>query len=143
MSQFWSLYLRNAFLGLGVAFLAPPALITWCSVISLVWAFKRQRPVAGPAWRHYYWLALAESLFFPAFIWVSVAGAYDYEHSKQSPVAHWSIPIGCLAAVSLAVFWIYQMKGLRWFAASLMGVQLGVVLGGLGVAVLTTSGVFI
>jgi hypothetical protein len=94
-------------------------------------------------WRNQYWLSLTQFLFFFAFVWVSAVAPYDYHHAKQNPVAHWAIPILCFAAPAMAVFWIYRMRGLRWFAASLMGVQLGIALGGLGIAVLTTSGVFI
>ena len=52
------------------------------------------------------------------------------------------MPILCFAALALAAFWIFRMRGLRWFAASLM-VQLGITMGGFGIAVLATSGVFI
>ena len=112
-------------------------------MISLVWASKRQRPLASPAWRNYYWLSLMQSIFFPAFIWVSVIAPYDYGHAKENPLAHWAMPILCFAALALAAFWIFRMRGLRWFAASLMGVQLGITMGGFGIAVLATSGVFI
>jgi hypothetical protein len=144
MNHFWSTYWRNAFLGLELGLLAPiPALLVWSSVISLAWSSKRERPLASPAWRNYYWLALTQSLFFPAFIWVSAIAPYDYGHAKESPLAHRAIPILCFAALGLAVFWIFRMRGLRGFAASLMGVQLGITMGGFGVALLMTSGVFI
>jgi len=90
---------------------------------SLVLSVVQQRPLKSPNWRSYYWLALTQLLFFPAIVSVSVLGPINR--------------VGILLCVALALgaFWIYRMKGLRWFASSLIAVQYVFLLGAFFIAV--------
>jgi hypothetical protein len=92
---------------------------------SLALAFARRWPFKPREWRPYYWLAFTQVLFFPAMILVAVLfpAASPWPHPKANLVG--TIWLGALFDLSLvtAGFWVYRMKGLRWFATSLMAVQ--------------------
>jgi hypothetical protein len=96
---------------------------------SLAMALVQQRPLKSPNWHGYYWLTLTQLLFFPAIVSVSVSG----------PLSRAGILL-CVALV-VGAFWIYWMKGLRWFAFSLIAVQYVPLLGAFFVAVTSVTGV--
>jgi len=96
---------------------------------SLVMALVKQRPLKSPNWRSYYWLTLTQLLFFPAIVSVAVLGRLN------------RAAILLCVALAVGAFWIYRMKGLRWFAFSLIAVQYVFLLGAFFVAVTAVTGV--
>jgi hypothetical protein len=100
------------------------ALLIIC-VVSLAIACVRQRPLRREVWRWSYWLVLTQLLFFPATIAVGVAfpASSSWPRPQANAVGGRWLDILFYVSVATGCFWIYRMKGLRWFAASLVGVQ--------------------
>jgi len=107
------------------AVLLPPVCFVFAvAAMSFVLAAWKQRPVQTRLWKPYHWLFLTHLLFFAAAILVAVL--------LENPVSNPTIPHHASASarvwldiltygslVSYA-FWVWRMKGFRWFAFSLM-----------------------
>jgi hypothetical protein len=108
----------------GVVMLPPLIFAFSLAGISFVLAWIKQRPYKKGLWQRYHWLASSHLMFFIA----AIAVAVFYANPVTNPtIPHPANPLGeiYLGAVtygSLAScgFWIWRMKGFRWYAASLM-----------------------
>lgn len=124
MSQFWPTFWLRAYASLQAFVVVPSLLLMLLGAgSSLAFSVVQQRPLTSPNWRSYYWLALTQLLFFPAMVAVSVLG----------PINRAAILL-CVA-LTLGAFWIYRMKGLRWFASSLIAIQYVFLLGAFFIAI--------
>ncbi len=113
-------------------------------VVSLVWAGLKQRPFQTRLWRPSHWLVLSHLLFFAAAIALGTLCPYPttnptIPHYPNRPAAL------CLAALlygSLAscAFWVWRMKGFRWFGSSLMALIEMPTVGALFVASMSVTG---
>jgi hypothetical protein len=127
-----------------VVFLPPLAIAFALAGISFVWAGIKQRPFKTGLWKQYHWLVSSHLLFFVA----AIAVAVFYANPITNPtITHPSNPSGalCLDAVtygSLAScgFWIWRMKGFRWYATSLMALAEVITYGALFVAGMAVTG---
>jgi hypothetical protein len=107
------------------AVILPPVLIVVVlALTSLILAAAKQRPFKRELWKPRHWLVLTHLLFFPAVIAVGVVWANPVANPT---VPHHAIETGrrCLDALSYAslascAWWVWQMRGFRWFATSLM-----------------------
>jgi hypothetical protein len=140
MSQLQQFFWLCKFAGEFVLF--PPCLIAFTLLlINLVIACVKQRPFQKGLWRSSYWLVLTQMLFSPAVMMVAVLGGVDFvpqrEASKVTPliadVLFW-------VSVALAVFWIWRMKGLRWFSFSVVILEQFLLCGAFVAADMATSG---
>ena len=91
-------------------------------VLSLAW----QRPFGSGRWKPYYTLVLTQFLFFPAV--VAVGALYGDIGPKGpvptgNPVAEFAIYTMFFLSLALSLFWVYRMKGLRWFASCLVALH--------------------
>jgi hypothetical protein len=105
----------------------------------LVW----KRPIRSQHWKRYYWLVLTQWLFVPAMVAVGVLYGYDDDPKPTLKVNPFGVPmIDILFWLSLALglFWIYRMKGVRWFAFSLIALQQAFLFGALVVANMSITG---
>ena len=75
-----------------------------------------KRPFQNPHWKASHWFVLTQLLFFPAAITVGVL----YPNRGFNSTANGSLNILALTSHVLAAFWVYRMKGFRWFALSLV-----------------------
>jgi hypothetical protein len=128
----------------GTVFLPPLSIALVLSTVSLVWAGIKQRPIRTERWRPYYWLVVTHSFFFVAAIAVAVFGANPITNPT---VPHPPIPAAkhCLDFVTLGSFvscgfWVWRMRGMRWFATSLMLVAEVITYGALFIAGMAVSG---
>jgi hypothetical protein len=130
MTEFWPTFWLQAFRSLEAVVVVPSLLLMLLGAgSSLVLSLVQQRPLTSPSWRSYYWLALTQSFFFPAIVSVSVLGRINR-----------AAILLCVAA-AVGTFWIYRMKGLRWFAFSLIAAQYVLLLGAFFIAVTSVTGV--
>ena len=115
-------YLLSCIFEILTATYSPVAPFFWTALVSLVATFYMQRPLRSAHWHWWNWLSLAQFLFcFPMLV-LGVVYFYD----GQSPVnqtAESGIGFLLLSSLPVATFWVYQMKGTRWFAFFLMAVQ--------------------
>ena len=145
MNDFYTA-LKFASWGLEVPLLIPSlAFVFFPSVISLVWAAIKQRPFRAEKWRPYHWLVFSHFLFFLAAVVVGVVGgnpSTDPPYLPHPPIA------GAVRALDLVtygsyascVFWVWRMKGFRWFAVSLMIAAESITFGALFIAGMAVSG---
>ena len=114
------------------------------AAISLVWAGLKQRRLKTRLWKPYYWLFAAHLLFFVAAITVGVLMANPItnpsipHHAERS--AKLLLDAVTYCSIASCGFWIWRMKGIRWFAASLMALAELVTWGAFVVAGMSISG---
>jgi len=92
-------------------------------------------------WRRSYWFVFTQLLFFPVVISLGVlypaSGPSFYTKvstaTRVTDVLSWM-------SVALAAFWVYRMKGFRWFACSLVVLLEVILLGAFVVSGMALSG---
>jgi hypothetical protein len=111
---------------------------------SFVWAGIKQRPFKTGLWKRYHWLSTSHLMFFIA----AIAVAVFYGNPVTNPtIPHPANPsgelyLGTVTYGSLAScgFWIWRMKGFRWYAASLMTLAEVMTYGALFIAGMAVTG---
>jgi hypothetical protein len=136
--QFWiySLWSLEA-----LVFMPPLTILFFGSLIGLAAAFVKQRPFQHPLWKRSHWLVLTQLLFFPAVISIGIlypASGPSFQH-PNSTASHVCDALGMLS-LALAAFWVFRMKGVRWFALCLVIMLQLILLGALFVAGMAISG---
>jgi hypothetical protein len=121
----------------------PPllAVLIFCLVIlGIEWV--RQKPLRSELWRRHYWLVLTQLLFFPAIIAIGVLYPSTTTWPNPQPNATGNLWLNVLfyGSLLMGVFWVCKMKGLRWFAASLVGLQQVVLFGAAFIAGMSVTG---
>ena len=124
--------------------LPPPAIVFALSAMSLLWAGTRQRPFRRRLWKPYHWLVICKFLFFVAAIAVGVFGANPIgnptlPHPPKPWAEHWLDVVGYGSLASCG-FWIWRMRGFRWYATSLMVLLEVITAGAFFVAGMSVSG---
>jgi hypothetical protein len=122
----------------------PLAIVLILAATSLVWAGLKQRPFRKGHWKAHHWFVISHLLFFFAAIALAVLGANPttnptIPHAPNLAAKHW-LDFVTFGSIAACVFWVWQMKGFRWFAASLMLVAEVVVWGALFIAGMSVSG---
>jgi hypothetical protein len=97
--------------------------ISLFATASFALAFWKQRPFDSPLWKRSHWLVLTQLLFFPVVICIGVlypADGPSYLRSTPYSVANHVCNFLGWFSLALAAFWVYRMKGFRWFAVSVV-----------------------
>jgi len=121
--------------------LPPLLIISICAATSLAVAYSRQEHLMRELWRRSYWFVFTQLLFFPVVISLGVlypaSGPSFYTKvstaTRVTDVLSWM-------SVALAAFWVYRMKGFRWFACSLVVLLEVILLGAFVVSGMALSG---
>ena len=121
--------------------LPPLLIISICAATSLAVAYSRQKHLMRELWRRSYWFVFTQLLFFPVVISLGVlypaSGPSFYTKvstaTRVTDVLSWM-------SVALAAFWVYRMKGFRWFACSLVVLLEVILLGAFVVSGMALSG---
>jgi len=110
--------------GLDFARLPMVSLACLLLTLGLMASFAWQRPFGSGRWRRYYWLVVTQFLFYPATIAVGVIYRVGTGPTQTRPeentVADWTLAGLFFLSLALGIFWVYRMKGLRWFAFCLV-----------------------
>jgi hypothetical protein len=142
--NFFSTFLRFAEWALE-AVLIPRVLVVFVlALTSLTLAAITQKPIERRLWKPYHWLVLTHLLFFPAVI---AAGIIWANPITNPTVPHQAIEAGrrCLdvlmyASFASCVWWVWRMRGFRWFAVSLMLLAESLVFCGLFISGMSVAG---
>jgi hypothetical protein len=125
-------------------FVIPRMLVIFlAATVSLVLAFWKQRPFQNHAWKRSHWLVFTQLLFFPAVICIGVlypAAGPSYLRTTPSSIANNVCNFLGWFSLALAAFWVYRMKGFRWFAVSLVAVLEIILIGAFFVAAMAVTG---
>jgi hypothetical protein len=125
---FWWLFRQS----LEFLYVWPLLLVTLILVANLAAALVHRWPFHHARWKKEYWLAFLSLLFIPITIAVGVVGWIDpamVPRPKPSAFLVWTNNGLFIASVVLGIFWVYRMKGLRWFALALALIQLWILMG--------------
>jgi hypothetical protein len=125
--------------------IVPPICFAFVLVaISFVWAAQKQRPFQTRLWKPHHWLALTHLLFFPVAIIVGVIGGNPVTNPtiphSASQTAKLYLDVVTYGSLASCGFWIWRMKGFRWYATSLMALAELVTWGALFVAGMSITG---
>ena len=114
------------------------------SAISLVWAGIKQRPFKTRRWKLHHWLVIGHILFFVAAIAVGAFGANPITNPTiphdPIPAAKYCLDIVTYGSIASCGFWIWRMRGFRWYAASLLLLAEVITWGALFIAAMSVSG---
>jgi hypothetical protein len=136
--RFWTLSVWSL---QSLLYIRPLPLLLIGACLGLALAFWKQRPFQNPLWKNSHWFVLTQLLFFPTAISIGVlypASSPSFLHvSSRASTA--SGLLGWLS-LALATFWVYRMKGFRWFALSLVAVLQIILMGAFFVAGMAVSG---
>ena len=124
--------------------IGPLSIVALVVAVSFVWAGLKQRPHHYRLWKPFHWLALSQLLFFPAAIaigtlWPAPTTNPALPHYPNR-AATMCVYLLWYASLASSAFWIWRMKGFRWFATSLMALIELPTLGALFVAGMSVSG---
>ena len=122
--EHFSTVLRFSEWAIETLILPPLCIVFVLLAISLGCAAIKQRPLKMRLWKPYHWLVITHGLFFAAAILVGVFGANPITNPTiphhPIPAAEHFLDLVTYGSVASCGFWIWQMKGFRWFAASLL-----------------------
>ena len=127
MAHFWLTFWT--YLRWSLEFLySPPFLYgTLLCGLSLVASVVRQRPFDKPIWKQTYAIVALQFLFFPAVLTIAVLGRVDWQQPHFPGPNYWGLRAEDLidfGSLILGSYWVWRMKGLRWFALSVVIFQL-------------------
>jgi hypothetical protein len=127
-NAFWWLFRQ----GLSFLYVWPMLLITLAVVANLVAALIFRWPFQNELWKKDYWPAFLTLLLIPATTAIGVLGWIDpsvVPRPQPSALLVWTNNGLFIASIAFGIFWVYRMKGLRWFALSFMLIQLWILMG--------------
>ena len=119
----------------------PLLLLLLAACLSLALSFAIQRPFQNPLWRRSNWLVLTQLLFFPGVIFLGVL-----YHAPEPSAFHGESTASRVyelmevLSILLGAFWVFRMKGFRWFAFSVVAVLQVILMGAFFVAGMAVSG---
>ena len=137
VDRFWTLSVWS----FGFLLLPTVLAIFVLALLSLALACWKQRPFQSGLWKRSYWFVLTQLLYFPVVISLGVlypASGPSFYHAESTA----SRACGLLGWLSLvtAAFWVYRMKGFRWFGFSVVAVLQVILMGAFFVAGMAVSG---
>ena len=127
MQHFWPTFWTYLRWSLEFLYEPPFAYGTLLFGLSFVASVIRQRPFQKPIWKQTYSIVVLQFMFFPAALAVAVLGRVDWTQNPFPGPNYWGLraeDIFDLGSLILSVYWVWRMKGLRWFALSLAMLQL-------------------
>jgi len=136
--QFWTLTVWSI---QSLFYMPPLTALFILALLSLSLAAWKQRPLQSPRWKRSHWLVLTQLLFFPAVISIGVlypAPGPSFYHPES--VASRVCDFLGLLSLALGAFWVFRMKGVRWFAISLVAALQMILMGAFFVAGMAVSG---
>ncbi len=129
------------------ALVVPPFVYTTAALaLNLIASIVRQRPFNKPIWKQTYTSVILQFLFFPSVIAVGVVGRVDWQAPHFPRPNQWGLrAVELFDAGSLIVFvyWVWKMKGLRWFALSLGILQLWLLAAAVFIASMSLTGTWL
>lgn len=111
------------------------------ALLSLALACWKQHPFQSGLWKRSHWFVLTQLLYFPVVISLGVlypAPGPSFYHAEST--AGWACEFLSWLSLGTAAFWVYRMKGLRWFGVSLVAVLQLIITGAFFVAGMAVSG---
>lgn len=139
----WIAFSRYAQWSLEFLFVWPMQLVTLILLGNIAAGALVKRPFRQDRWKREYLLVFANLLFFPGILVVGILGAVDpsaVPRPKPNPFAVWASNGMFFLPIALGIYWIWRMKGLRWFALATVLMQQWILLAAGFIAGMSLSG---
>ena len=125
--------------------LPPFCILLPVAIASLVWAWRRQQPSSSELWRPSHWLVFSHLLFFLTTVFIGTLYAaegspYDGSGRTIHHGAEAALYVLSYGSLLSCAYWIWRLRGFRWFAASLMAVMECLFVGALFVVGMSVTG---
>jgi hypothetical protein len=127
-------------------YMPPFAYGTLLLVLIFIASVIRQRPLSKPTWQQTYFIVVLQFLFFPATLVVAVLGRVDWQQPHFPGPNKWGLRAEdafALGSLIVSIYWVWRMKGLRWFAVSLAMLQLWLLAAANFVAAMSLTGTWL
>ena len=127
MADFWLTFWTYLCWSLEFLYTPPFAYGTLLLVLNFIASVIRQRPFSKPILKKSCSIVVLQFLFFPATLALAVLGRVDWQQPHFPGPNYWGLRVEDLFDLSsliLGGYWVWRMKGLRWFAVSLVILQL-------------------
>lgn len=127
MAQFWLVLGTYLYWSLEFLYKPPFAYGTLALGLILIASVICQRPFSKPIWKRTYFIVLLQFIFFPATLAVAVLGRVDWQQPHFPTPNNWGLraeDVFALGSLMVSIYWVWRMKGLRWFAVSLAILQI-------------------
>jgi hypothetical protein len=146
MADFWLTFWT--YLRWSLEFLYAPPFVygTLLFGLSLIASVIRQRPFHKPIWKQTYAIVVLQFLFFPAVLTLAVLGRVDWQQPHFPGPNYWALRAEDLidfGSLILGGYWVWRMKGLRWFALSLVILQLWLLVAAGFIAAMSLTGTWL
>jgi hypothetical protein len=127
MAHFWLAFWTYLRWSLEFLYVPPFVYGTLLIGLSFIASAIRQRPFFKPIWKKTYYIVVLQFLLFPATLAVAVLGRVDWQQVPFPGPNRWGLrseDFFALGSLIVSGYWVWCMKGLRWFALSLAMLQL-------------------
>ncbi|HKT88562.1 MAG TPA: hypothetical protein VJQ59_09015 [Candidatus Sulfotelmatobacter sp.] len=143
-SHFWSQFFWLFVQGLDIVVALPKIRLAFMlSIIGLLVSIAWQNPFGRGLWKRYYSAVFAQFLFYPAIIAIGVlyrTGNPFQRLPRLNPFVEWTLYVLFGLSLLSGLFWVFRMRGLRWFALCLLVLQQILIFGALFVAEMSITG---
>jgi hypothetical protein len=146
MAHFWLALWTYLHWSLEFLYMPPFAYGTLSLGLSFIASVIRQRPFSKPIWQQTYFIVVLQFLFFPATLAVAVLGRVDWQQPHFPGPNKWGLRVEdvfALGSLIVGIYWVWRMKGLRWFAVSLAMLQLCLLAAANFVAAMSLTGTWL
>lgn len=125
---------------LDVPFSRPFSFVFLLGAISFIAAALVQRPFRRHLVKGHHWLVLTQCLFFPAAIAVGVFWSNPLADPAIAHHGNLWLDVVTYGSLASCAFWVWRMKGFRWYAASLMTMAEVITWGAIFIAGMSVTG---
>ena len=137
----FSTALRYSEWSLECVLIPPFAILFAVAALSCTAAAVIQRPWRKHLWKRNYFSIASHTLFFVAAMVIGVHWAVSPGSiNRVNGAANFWLGTVSFGSLASCAFWVWRMKGIRWFAASLLSLAEVLVLGAVLVAGMSISG---
>lgn len=146
MAHFWVALWTYLRWSLEFLYMPPFAYGTLLLGLSFIASVMRQRPFSKPIRKRTYWIVVLQFLFFPATLAVAVLGRVDWEQPHFPGPNKWGLraeDVFAVVSLIVSIYWVWRMKGLRWFAVSLAMLQLWLLAAASFIAAMSLTGTWL
>ena len=139
MAHFWPTFWTYFRWSLAFVYKPPFLYATLLFVGSLAASAVFQRPFATERWRRSYWVVVVQFFFFVATLAIGAAGPVNHLQPANR-WGRWAVDAVSWISLCLGSYWVWKMKGSRWFATSVTLLQLWILFAASFVAGMALTG---
>jgi hypothetical protein len=127
MGTVWAAFWRLLILSFWFFFVPSSGIPSLVLIGSILLSIKQQRPFPSDPWKRHWRLVVLQFMVWPAVILIGAVGGGKFWQNLPTrtlfSIATGAVYLLVLLSGGIGIYWIWKMKGLRWFAVSLSLLQ--------------------